>query len=88
MQEHLRLALPYLIQAETDYTTIDFYTGRLDVLYTLSVVYHNLGMIPERDNAAELHAKVEKERVEAVGASVDEELRVVMDLVSEIAARG
>lgn len=58
------------------------------MLYTLSVVYHNLGMVPERDSAAELHEKVKKERVEAVGAGVDEELRTVMDLVAEIAARG
>ncbi|KAG8713734.1 hypothetical protein FRC08_012891 [Ceratobasidium sp. 394] len=88
VQDHLRLALPYLIQAEADYATIDFYTGRLDVLYTLSVVYHNLGMVPERDRAAELHAKVEEERVEALSAGVDEELKGVMDLVAEIAARG
>ncbi|KAG9097966.1 hypothetical protein FRC06_006955 [Ceratobasidium sp. 370] len=88
VQEHLRLALPYLIQAEADYATIDFYTGRLDVLYTLSVVYHNLGMVPERDHAAELHAQVEEERVEALNAGVDEELKGVMDLVAEIAARG
>jgi hypothetical protein len=58
------------------------------VLYTLSVVYHNLGMVPERDHAAELHAQVEKERIEALGASVDEELGTVMDLVVEIATRG
>ncbi|KAG8748656.1 hypothetical protein FRC10_000047 [Ceratobasidium sp. 414] len=88
VQDHLRLALPYLIQAEADYATIDFYTGRLDVLYTLSVAYHNLGMVPERDRAAELHVKAEEERVEALNAGVDEELKGVMDLVAEIAARG
>ncbi|KAG8696604.1 hypothetical protein FRC09_008360 [Ceratobasidium sp. 395] len=88
VQEHLRLALPYLTRAEEDYAAIDFYTGRLDVLYTLSVVYHNLGMVPERDRTAELHAKIEEERVEALSASVDEELKGVMDLVAEIAARG
>ncbi|QRW14582.1 APC5 (anaphase-promoting complex subunit 5) domain-containing protein [Ceratobasidium sp. AG-Ba] len=88
VQDHLKLALPYLIQAEADYAAIEFYTGRLDVLYTLSVVYHNLGMVPERDRAAELHAKIEAERVEAANMSVDEELKEIMDLVAEIAARG
>lgn len=88
VQEHLKLALFYLHLAERDYQAIEFYTGRLDVLYTLSVVYHNLGMVAERDRAAELHAQAEKERIEALNAGADEELRAVMDLVTEIVARG
>ncbi|KAB5594123.1 hypothetical protein CTheo_2460 [Ceratobasidium theobromae] len=88
VQEHLRLSLFYLHQAEQDYAAIEFYAGRLDVLYTLSVVYHNLGMVSERNHAAELHAQVEKERVEALNAEVDEELKAVMDLITEITARG
>ncbi|ELU44876.1 Apc5 domain-containing protein [Rhizoctonia solani AG-1 IA] len=87
IQEHLKLALFWLHIAEKDYASIEFYTGRLDVLYTLSVVYHNLGMIPERDRTASLHAEVEKKRVEMVRKDADEELRDVWEIVCEIAAR-
>ncbi|KDN34136.1 hypothetical protein RSAG8_12776, partial [Rhizoctonia solani AG-8 WAC10335] len=87
VQEHLKLALVWLHIAERDYASIEFYTGRLDVLYTLSVVYHNLGMIPERDGAASLHAEVEKERADMVRKGVDDELRDVWEVVCEIAAR-
>ncbi|KAH7340951.1 hypothetical protein B0J17DRAFT_340197 [Rhizoctonia solani] len=87
VQKHLKLALFWLHIAEQDYAFIEFYTGRLDVLYTLSVVYHNLGMLPERDNAATLHAEVEKERVEMVRKEVDDELRDVWEVVCDIAAR-
>ncbi|CCO33306.1 hypothetical protein BN14_07380 [Rhizoctonia solani AG-1 IB] len=87
IQEHLKLALFWLHIAEKDYASIEFYTGRLDVLYTLSVVYHNLGMTLERDKAASLHAEIEKERIEAIRKEVDDELKDVWEIVCEITSR-
>jgi len=40
----LQEALPFLHVAERDYTTVEMYAERLDVVYTLSVVYHNLAL--------------------------------------------
>ncbi|KAG8872855.1 hypothetical protein FRB97_007290 [Tulasnella sp. 331] len=40
----LEEALPFLHVAEQDYTTIEMYQERLNVIYMLSVVYHNLAL--------------------------------------------
>lgn len=61
-EESLRECLPYLHIAEKDYCTLEIYNSLLDVQYLLSVVYHNLGMIKERDEAAVRHNKADEER--------------------------
>ncbi|KAG9025744.1 hypothetical protein FRB95_009811 [Tulasnella sp. JGI-2019a] len=40
----LEAALPFLHVAEQDYTTMEMYQERLNVIYMLSVVYHNLAL--------------------------------------------
>ncbi|KAG8893475.1 hypothetical protein FRB99_001919 [Tulasnella sp. 403] len=40
----LEEALPFLQVAERDYATIEIYRERMHVIYTLSVVYHNLAL--------------------------------------------
>ncbi|EKM82711.1 hypothetical protein AGABI1DRAFT_118153 [Agaricus bisporus var. burnettii JB137-S8] len=80
----LHEALPYLLAAEKDYECLGLLAGLQDVQYFLSIVYHNLGMINERDAVAQRHqATVEKG--ENLAALVhDEDVEAVLNLVEKI----
>jgi hypothetical protein len=62
LRSSLLSAIPFLTMSSQDYATIDMYEAQEEALYLLAVVYHNLGMYPDRDRAAELHRKVENKR--------------------------
>ncbi|KAJ7905458.1 hypothetical protein B0H14DRAFT_2660330, partial [Mycena olivaceomarginata] len=51
----LREAVPYLLKSEQDYLALEMHRAVMDVQYFLSVVYHNLGLQAERDDAAKRH---------------------------------
>ncbi|KDQ60855.1 hypothetical protein JAAARDRAFT_31853 [Jaapia argillacea MUCL 33604] len=84
--ESLRQALPYIIQAETDYSTLQIYASLAHVQYYLSVVYHNLGMLTERDEAVRRHFATEAERKRLEIISVDEEVWKVWKVVADVGA--
>ena len=58
----------------------------IDVQYLLSVVYHNLGMETDRDEAAKRHFETEQERDKLEVIVVDEEVRDIWAVVSEVGA--
>ncbi|KDQ33264.1 hypothetical protein PLEOSDRAFT_1091403 [Pleurotus ostreatus PC15] len=57
----LQEALKYLLVAEADCQTIQLIDPLADVQYLISVVYHNLGMVAERDEAAMRHTPQEED---------------------------
>ncbi|KDQ18511.1 hypothetical protein BOTBODRAFT_28883 [Botryobasidium botryosum FD-172 SS1] len=85
LRDALESALPFLIIAERDYAKIQKYAARLEVLYLASVVYHNLGMYPERNRTAELHRAEEAKREVVSRAEVDDEIKDVLDFVVDVA---
>ena len=80
------------------------YEERLEVIYVMSVCYHNLALgytqvedaeelkekareaESERDRMAELYLEVDKQRKDAAGMVVDEELKEILDLVVRVGA--
>ncbi|KAF9500899.1 ARM repeat-containing protein [Pleurotus eryngii] len=65
----LQEALKYLLVAEADCQTIQLIDPLADVQYLISMIYHNLGMVAERDDAAMRHSVtlVEVKRLENAG---------------------
>lgn len=57
-----------------------------DVLFLLSVLYHNLGMTEERDKIALRHQEVGKQREEAEKVVSEPWIAEVLDVVSEVSA--
>ncbi|GLB34986.1 putative microtubule associated protein [Lyophyllum shimeji] len=82
----LEEALPYLLTAEGDYRTLQINNSLLDVQYLLSVFYHNLGMVQERDEAAKRHHETQtnKQRLNAV--VVEDEIQQVLEVVALVGA--
>ena len=72
--------------AEADYISAEHYRPLMDVQYLISIVYHNLNMEKERDEAVERHFKTEKERNRREAVVVDGEVREVWNVVTEIGA--
>ncbi|KAL1743927.1 hypothetical protein HDZ31DRAFT_39837 [Schizophyllum fasciatum] len=79
-------ALRWLPAAEQDYKTLGMYQSQMDVQYLISVLYHNLDMIAERDAAAERHAETAREFKEQEDVLVDSETEEVLDVVAAIGA--
>lgn len=58
----------------------------MDVQYFLSVVYHNLGLETERDEAAKRHILTEAERKRSEASVVHEEVRDIWEVVAQLGA--
>ena len=58
----------------------------MDVQYLISVVYHNLEMMNERDGAVARHYSTIEKRANLEVIVVDEEVRDVWKLVTEVGA--
>ncbi|OSX65213.1 hypothetical protein POSPLADRAFT_1044618 [Postia placenta MAD-698-R-SB12] len=84
--EALRECLPYLSMAEADYATLEILRSLQDVQYLLSVVYHNLGMTAERDEAAVRHLRTEEERKKAATTILEPWVLEVWELVGDVGA--
>lgn len=82
--ESLREALPYLLAAEKDYECLDILEALQDVQYFISVVYHNLDMINERDAAARRHQATVEKREKLATVVQDEEVDAILDLIGRI----
>ncbi len=77
-------ALPYLLAAEKDYECLDILEAVQDIQYFISVVYHNLDMVSERDAAARRHQATLEKREKVVTCTRDEEVEAILDLIGEI----
>ena len=84
LADALREAIPWLKTAAEDYAALEMYRALQDTLYLLAVLYHNLGMIKDRDEVAERHHRVGKEREEAEKQATEPWITEVLDIVSEI----
>lgn len=58
----------------------------MNVQYLLSVVYHNLGMEKQRDEAAERHLATDAERKKLEIVAVDDEITKIWEVVSLVGA--
>ena len=72
--------------AEEDYSTLEMYRALQDTQYLLSVVYHNLGMIRERDQAAARCHVSEAMAKEASTVSMEDWIAEVWEVVSNVGA--
>ncbi|GBE82222.1 predicted protein [Sparassis crispa] len=82
----LQECIPYLQIAEKDYAALEMFRSLQDVQYLLSVVYHNLGMTAERDEAATRHLKTEEEGRNAAVVVVEVWIAEVLEVVAEVGA--
>jgi anaphase-promoting complex subunit 5 len=84
--ESIREALPYLDIAEKDYATLEILRSLADVQFFISVLYHNLNMVEERDAAATRHLKTEEAMQEAAVVVAEGWIDQVWELVLDIGA--
>ncbi|KAF7363413.1 ANAPC5 domain-containing protein [Mycena sanguinolenta] len=82
--ESLREAVPYLLKAEQDYIALEMHRAAMDVQYFLSVVYHNLGLQAERDEAAKRHFATQEMRKDVEVS--DEGIAGVLEVVRMVGA--
>jgi len=78
--------LSYLDIAEKDYATLEILRSLADVQFLISVLYHNLNMVEERDAAAARHQKTEEAMQEAAVVIVEGWIDQVWELVLDIGA--
>ncbi|KAJ7156003.1 hypothetical protein C8R43DRAFT_998757 [Mycena crocata] len=85
----LKEAVPYILISEKDFLTLQMYRAVMDVQYFLSVVYHNLGLRVEREEAAKRHFETKKMRrdLEASSEGISEVLEVVKMVGAALAHR-
>ncbi|EGN92472.1 hypothetical protein SERLA73DRAFT_99306 [Serpula lacrymans var. lacrymans S7.3] len=83
----LREALPHLLMAEADYASMQILRPLMDVQYLLSVVYHNLDMQKEQDEAAARHLSTKNILGAFEEAVVDDEVSNIWDVVTQIGAK-
>ncbi len=78
--------MSYLDIAEKDYATLEILRSLADVQFLISVLYHNLNMVEERDVAATRHLKTEEAMQEAAVVVVEGWIDQVWELVLDIGA--
>jgi len=84
--ESIHEALPYLEIAEKDYAALEILRSLADVQFLVSVLYHNLNMVAERDAAASRHFETEGAMREAAVVVAEEWIDQVWELVLDIGA--
>jgi len=72
--------------AETDFQTLEIIQSEKDVQYLLSVVYHNLGMVQERDDLARKHSQTEKCLEELQLITFDPNYQDIFELIAKVGA--
>ncbi len=72
--------------AEEDYSALEMYRAVQDTQYLLSVVYHNLGMTQERDEAAARCHATEQKVEETSTVSMEDWIGDVWEVVSNVGA--
>lgn len=82
----MREALLYLEIAEKDYATLEILRSLADAQFLVSVLYHNLGMVEERDASATRHLKTEEAMKETAVVVAEDWINQVWELVLDIGA--
>jgi anaphase-promoting complex subunit 5 len=72
--------------AEKDYATLEILRSLADVQFLISVLYHNLNMVEDRDAAATRHLKTQEAMQEAAVVVVEDWIDQVWELVLDIGA--
>ena len=85
-EDALRECIPYLDIAEKDYAALEMYRSLQDVQFLLAVVYDNLGMVEDRDKAAERHRDVGKLKEGAERKISEPWIIEVLDIVADVSA--
>ncbi|KAF8258613.1 hypothetical protein EI94DRAFT_1621071 [Lactarius quietus] len=85
-RESIREALPYLEIAEKDYAKLEILRSLADVQFLVSVLYHNLDMVEERDASATRHLETEDAMKEAAVVVAEDWINQVWELVLDIGA--
>jgi hypothetical protein len=80
----LKQAIPYLLIAEGDYKNLQCSRSQQDVIYLLSVAYHTLGQMKERDEAAQRHRELEQLCFTMEFVHMDTETEAVWNMVSNV----
>lgn len=70
--------------AEADFQSLEIYRSVQDVQYLLSVVYHNLGMLQERDEVASRHSQTEEHQKRLEFVTFDPIYQDVFELVAKV----
>ncbi|KAI0341698.1 hypothetical protein BDW22DRAFT_1358540 [Trametopsis cervina] len=83
-EDALREAIFYLDIAEKDYKKIELFRSLQDTQFLLSVVYHNLNMIAERNEVAERHRETEKLANEVKAMASEDWIVELFDIVSDV----
>jgi anaphase-promoting complex subunit 5 len=84
--ESIREALSYLEIAEKDYATLEILRSLADVQFLVSVLYHNLDVVDERDASAMRHLGTEEAMKEAAVVVAEDWINQVWELVLDIGA--
>lgn len=82
----LQETLPYLKIAEEDYRQLEISTSLMHVQYLLSVVYHNLGMLQQRDAAAQRHLITLELQHKQGAVVVEDDAQRVLEIVELVGA--
>lgn len=72
--------------AEGDFEKLEIYGSLMDVQYLLSVMYHNLNMEHERDDASRRHLATEEHMKTLEMEVVDESISAILDVVAHVGA--
>lgn len=72
--------------AEEDYSNLEMYRAIQDTQYLLSVVYHNLGMVQERDGAAARCQATEERAKYLSTVAMEDWIADVWEVVSNVGA--
>lgn len=62
------------------------YQSLQDVQYLISVVYHNMGLVKERDGMAEQYMESQAKQRELEAIVVEDELRQIFQVISLVGA--
>lgn len=72
--------------AEADFQTLEIIRSEKDVQYLLSVVYHNLGVVQERDDFARKHSQTEEHHEELQLITFDPNYQGIFELIAKVGA--
>jgi anaphase-promoting complex subunit 5 len=72
--------------AEANFQSLEIYRSVKDVQYLLSVIYHNLGMIRERDEVACRHSQTEEHQKKLELLTFDPLYQDIFELMAKVGA--
>jgi len=74
--------MSYLLISEADFKRLEMYQSLQDVQYLISVVYHNMGRVKERDEMAERYMENQAKQKELEAIVVEDELQQIFQVIS------